>query len=136
MILRRFWQAAFFLWAAVVAWQTLAPNPEESETGLALARWIAETLFGSEAFGDKVAHFLAYAALGVLAALGEIRVFERHWPVLVGLAGYGAMLEVLQGMGGVRAPEAADAGANIAGAVCGYFAVSAFFRLMRRRAPA
>lgn len=121
----RIWRLVFAGLLSFITWQTLAAVPDESEQGLALARWIARAVFGDEALGDKVAHFLAYSSLGAVAALSELTVFGKRWAVVVGLASYGALLEILQGVGGVRAPELADGLANMAGVVTAYPLISA-----------
>lgn len=123
MTFERAWRAAFALFLIFVTWQTLTPDPEESKSGLALARYLAAMLFGDAGYADKIAHFLAYATLGGLAGMGDLRAFgKRRFSVLL-LFLYGLLLEWLQGVGGVRDAEIVDALANATGAVTG-FAVS------------
>ena len=74
---------------------------------------------------DKVAHYCAYAALGTLAAFGGITIFGRAMLVLAMLVAYSAVLEFLQGLGGVRVAEWIDAGMNAAGAISGFAFASA-----------
>lgn len=119
----------FALLFALVTYLTLTPNPDETERGFAMARWLAAFLLGNEGMGDKVAHFMAYAALGGSAALARIRLAGRAPFAVAGLALYGAALEGLQGIGGVRSPEAADALANFLGAGAGYPAAAALISL-------
>ena len=125
MVIEKSARAAFFLLLLFVTWQTLAPDPTESQSGLAFARWIASVLFGDVAMADKVAHYCAYAALGTLAAFGGITIFGRAMLVLAMLVAYSAVLEFLQGLGGVRVAEWIDAGMNAAGAISGFAFASA-----------
>ena len=131
----RWWRIAFVAFALFVTWQTLTPDPDDTEGGMAIARWIAEAIFHSPELGDKVAHFMAYAALGGSAAFGQIRMLGQRAPVIAGIAVYGMALEGLQGLGGVRAPEIADAMANAAGVTAAFVAAALLDRLpLRRRA--
>lgn len=104
----------------VITYLTLTPNPVESEPGFALTRFISSMFFGDSKNADKVGHFLAYAALGYVAFWARLALFSKKWTVVAALALYGVLLEILQGMGGVRSPEVADAIANALGAVCGF----------------
>lgn len=126
-----FARAIFALLLGAVTWLTLTPSPEDADAGLKIMRWIANVLLRDSALGDKVAHFTAYAALGASAFWA--RLGASYWPPLV-LAGYGAALEVVQGMGGVRSPELADGLANIAGAVAGYVAAVMVTRFLSKAA--
>ena len=120
MTVRMFWRGAFALLIVFVTWQTLTPDPDETEPSIAIARFIAELLFDDPRLGDKVAHFLAYSALGGSAALAHLELANRRWMTIAALAAYGALLEFLQGLGGVRAPELADALANSTGALAAF----------------
>lgn len=132
MIVEKSARAAFFLLLLFVTWQTLAPDPDESESGIAVARWIASLLFGDDALADKVAHFCAYAALGFLYALGRLSLFARAGNGLAMLVAYGAALEFLQGLGGVRVAESVDAAMNAAGAISGFASLCAGRAIMAR----
>lgn len=103
----------------LVTFLTLTPNPEDTEPGFALTRWIAGFLLGDSAFADKIAHFLAYAALGATAFWARLTLFSRRFCAAIALALYGVALEGLQGLGGVRSPELGDALANGLGALGG-----------------
>jgi VanZ family protein len=110
----------FVVLLGVVTYLTLTPNPDEAEKGFAAARFIAVLLFGDAQLGDKVAHFAGYGALGASAFWAGIKIFaHRRWTPLV-LGVYGALLEGVQGLGGVRSPELADALANAFGAFAGF----------------
>lgn len=126
-----FARAVFALLLSAVTWLTLTPSPEDADAGFKVMRWIANVLLGDSALGDKVAHFTAYAALG--AAAFWARLGASFWPPLV-LAGYGAALEIVQGLGGVRSPELADGVANMAGAVAGYVAALMLTRFVAKAA--
>jgi len=134
MNIRRFWCGVFVLLFFLVTWLTLTPNPDETKPSLAIARFIAELLFHDQSLSDKVAHFLAYSALGGSAALAGLRLGGRRAYVIAALAAYGATLEYLQGLGGVRSAEVADAIANSLGAVFSYPVALAIERLAARSA--
>ncbi len=109
--------AALFI---LVTYLTLTPNPEDTDAGFALARWVAVFVLGDSGLADKVAHFMAYGALGAAAFLARFDLFRTRWALPLALAGYGAALEGMQGLGGVRSPELADAVANFLGVVTAY----------------
>lgn len=117
---RSFWRGVFALLIVFVTWQTLTPDPEETESGMALARYLAELLFDNADYADKVGHFLAYSALGGAAGLGGLRLRGRRRFSVLGLTLYGMALEYLQGLGGVRDAELLDAFANASGALAGF----------------
>ncbi len=117
------WRGVFALLAVFITWQTLTPDPDTTEPSIAIARFIAELLFHDQRFADKVAHFLAYAALGGSAAFGELRIAGRRLFAAIALAAYGCALEFLQGLGGVRVAEFADAAANSLGVVASFASV-------------
>lgn len=135
MSLERWWRLAFLALAVFVTWQTLTPDPDDTENSMALARWIAQALFRSEDMGDKVAHFMAYAALGGSAAFGRLQILGLRSPVIAAIAVYGMALEGLQGLGGVRQPEIADAIANASGVIAA-FAGASLLHLLPMRRPA
>ena len=129
-------RALFVLLLAVVTFLTVTPNPDDTEPGLAFTKWLASLFFGDSQYGDKVAHFLAYASLGASGALAQLKIAGRAaWFVLV-LAVYGAVLEGVQGLGGVRDPELADAAANSAGALAGYAVTCLLLRALRKGSAA
>lgn len=130
-----FWRVVFVLVFVGVTWLTLTPNPHDTQSSLAIARFIAEVLFHNQQFGDKVAHFLAYATLGATAAFAHFRIADRRVLVIVALAVYGGLLEFLQGFGGIRVADFADALANASGALAVYPAALAIeYALGRVRA--
>lgn len=133
MTTRNWWRLAFVAFACLVTWQTLTPDPEDTEGGMAIARWIAEVVFHSAEMGDKVAHFMAYGALGLSAAFGQFRMMGLRPPVIAAIAVYGMALEGLQGLGGVRAPELADAAANAFGVVAAFATAMVLERVRARR---
>ncbi len=123
--------AALFL---TVTFLTLTPNPEDAEAGFALARWIAAVILGDQGLTDKVAHFMAYGALGATAFWARINISDRQWTLPLALAIYGAVLEGMQGLGGVRSPEWADAAANALGALVGFGAALMLAKYLKARA--
>lgn len=120
---------------ALVTFLTLTPNPDNAEPGFALTRWIADWLFGDSAFADKIAHFLAYASLGATAFWARLSVLSRQWATALALALYGVALEGLQGLGGVRSPELADAVANGLGALAGLAGAVVLAMIAQRLRP-
>ena len=117
---RDVWRAIFFLLSIFITWQTLTPDPDNTKPSLAIAEWIAKLLFHSGEQGDKVAHFCAYAALGATAAMAQFSFMGKRSFIICILALYGVVLEGLQGLGGVRDPELADALANSLGALSAF----------------
>ncbi len=125
------WRGVFVLCLLLVTWLTLTPNPDDTESGMAITRWFARMLFGDEALSDKLAHFGAYGLLGVLALPARVNLLNQKWAAPALLAVYGVLLEGVQGLGGVRTPELADAVANAGGAGAGF--VAAWLALRWRR---
>ena len=115
MTLLGFARIGFGLLFVFITYLTLTPNPEDMDSGMAITRWISERLFGDPVLGDKVAHFAAYGALGAAAVFAHVRFFGSLAYTAIALAVYGAALEGLQGMSGLRSPELADATANALG---------------------
>lgn len=134
MSFRRFSRIQFAAILLLVTYLTLTPNPDETAPGLAFTRWLATMFFGDGAAGDKIAHFLAYAALGASAALAQIRIGGRAVGAVAALAAYGAALEGAQGFGGARQPELADAIANGLGAAAGFPLAAVVLARFSRRA--
>ncbi|OFX01483.1 MAG: hypothetical protein A3E78_06780 [Alphaproteobacteria bacterium RIFCSPHIGHO2_12_FULL_63_12] len=132
MNFKSFWRGVFALLLLFVTWQTLTPDPDTSKPSIAIARFIATLLFHDPQLADKVAHFLAYAALGGAAAFAHLEAANRRWLTIAMLAAYGALLEVAQGLGGVRMPEVADALANSSGALAAYPAALLIERALAR----
>lgn len=127
-------RAAFAGLGVLVTWLTLTSNPESAESGFVIARVVAQWLFADEGQADKVAHFLAYGALGAFACWGRVRLPKLVWATPLALAAYGGGLELLQGLGGVREAEFADGVANALGACAGYLGAYAVSRVMALRA--
>jgi VanZ family protein len=125
MNIRDWWRTIFAVWLAFVTWQTLTPSPDDTTSGIALARWLAEIVLHRPELADKVAHFLAYAGLGGAAAFARFHMVGLRLPIVALLAAYGAALEGMQGLGGARAPELIDAAANALGVVVAYPVASA-----------
>lgn len=120
MTVRAAARALFAILLVLVSYLTVTPNPEDVETGMGIARWLAAALFGDAGLGDKLAHFLAYAALGASAALARLRVAGRAAVAVFALALYGAALECVQAFVAPRDADIADAAANALGAAAGY----------------
>ena len=132
---RQFWLLVFSFLFALVTYLTVTPNPDDTKEGMAFTRWLSTLLFGNGVFGDKIAHFLAYGALGFSALLARISLFgERYW-TLAALAAYGALLEGVQGAMGVRSPEVVDAISNAAGALSAFPAIILLGLVTQTRRP-
>lgn len=135
MTFRLAWRGVFSLLIVLVTYETLTPDIDKTKSGLAIARFIAEALFQNTRYADKVAHFLAYAALAGSATFAAIRIGGKRWAVILALAVYGVALEILQGVGGVRVGDLADAAANTSGAAFAFFAALAFENMVQRTRP-
>ena len=101
------WQAMasvlFILYLALVSYLSLA----ESGNTPGIRSW------------DKLAHTLAYSGFAILSGA----VARRHWQLLLLLlacAGYGLLMEYLQGLTTYRQASIGDMIANITGLVVGY----------------
>lgn len=130
-----FWPRVIFgLLFVLITFLTLTPNPVETESGFAVTRFISDIMFGNDEYADKIGHYLGYAALGLTAFWARLAVYSKRWVMTVVLALYGVALEGLQGLGGVRSPELADAFANGLGALSGFVAGAALLKLNRFRA--
>ncbi|NHK29269.1 hypothetical protein FF098_015225 [Parvularcula flava] len=103
----------------IVTILSLIPNPDGVPGGPAFSRWLSGVLFGTEDHADKVSHFVAYGALGGTAILAALKPFGRALLLPVLLIAYSGLMEILQGMGGVREADMADMLANAAGVTAG-----------------
>lgn len=104
---------------AAVTILSLIPDPDDVPGGPAFSRWLSEFFLGNEAHADKVSHFIAYGALGGAAVLAAFRVMGRALLLPVLLIAYSALLEVAQGLGGMRQADAVDILANAVGVTAG-----------------
>jgi len=126
----------FALLFATVTYLTVTTNPENTNDGMALTRWLAVMILGQAELADKIAHFLAYGALGAAAMFADLKIAGRRLMTIMALAAYGAVLEGAQAIGGVRTPELADALANAFGALCAYPGFMVLTWLATRLRPA
>ena len=83
------------------------------------------------AFNDKLLHFMAYFALGAMAAAALKRRGPALWACL-GLMLLGGVLEIVQGFTG-RDMSAYDELANVAGVVAGAVTARLCVEYLRRR---
>lgn len=127
-------RAAFGALFVFVTFQTLIAEPDPIGSGLALARWISQAVLRGAVSADKVAHFVAYCALGATAFWAKVKPFGKTWPMPLGLALYGGLLEIIQGLGGVRDAEFADTVADMLGAYAGFGSAVFLLRFIRLRA--
>jgi VanZ family protein len=109
---RRFLMVSFYAACALVGVLSLLPR----------------ATLPSLSIGDKVEHVIAYA---MLALLGCTLFERRRAAVILGLAAYGAVLELLQFLAPGRSPEIADGVADLIGACVGCGAAIALCRAMR-----
>ena len=81
---------------------------------------------------DKMAHFISYSLLSAWFSL----IVERRrslWLILIGLIGYGLLLEWLQSFTSHRSGDMADAVANSVGVIVGLvFYFSPLRRVLRK----
>lgn len=136
MTTRLAWRGVFALLLLIVTFLTLTPDPGNAPSGFAIARLIAQWMFADPALADKVGHFLAYAALGLVACLADIRLRGRLLPAVLAIAAYGGLLEFAQGAGGVRTGDIVDALANTCGALSSFLGFVFAKRALGRARPA
>ena len=127
-------RAGFFLLLALVTYLTVTPDTGGAGLILRILQWMAQTLFGDAAFADKLAHFIAYGALGAAAFWARLSPQQRPALAPLALAVYGAALEGVQSMGETRFPELADGVANLAGALIGFYLARALTQRLVRPA--
>ncbi len=113
-------RAFFVMLLVLVTFLTLTPNPQDSGAGIGFTQWVSAQLFSDPQYSDKIGHFLAYGVLSGAAIVAQIKLFGRFFPVTILLSFYGVLLEVIQGLGGVRSAEVMDALANSLGAAVAY----------------
>ena len=109
----------FWALMLIVPYLTLTPNPDDAAVGGSVTAWLAKMILGNAQFSDKVGHFVAYAALGSAAGLGQLRLFNHMMLTWAALVILGIALEFGQGFIAQRSPEFLDAVANSAGVVAG-----------------
>lgn len=115
----QFWRINAVTIAILLAVVSLIPDPDSLRMPINWSSWIAAFLLGDPTSGDKVAHFLAYGTFGFFTTLGYVERpmhLVRFVPVVLL---YGAVLEVLQAMGGARTGDVYDLVANALGAFSG-----------------
>lgn len=98
---------------------SLVPDPEDYGVDTDIFSHIAALVFGDPSLGDKVSHFTAYGVLAAATVAGFVRSWTRAVIVFGLLVLFGAALEVLQGLGGVRMRDGLDLLANVVGILAG-----------------
>lgn len=101
--LRRLWLLGLVAYLGLIALASLLPPPR---------------LPVDPGAYDKLWHGLGYALAGV-GCVPLLRRWRAYALAALALIAYGALIEVLQGLGGVRTADPWDALANGIGAVCG-----------------
>lgn len=97
-----FWQIIACSQLALVLWLSLTPHPPRPPEVL-LLDW------------DKADHALAYCWVYLWLGMAV----QRRWLPALFTLGFGALMEVLQGLGGVRTLDVFDLAANSAGILMG-----------------
>lgn len=136
MILERIFRNLTVSLGVLVAILSLTPDPAVVTDSFDPGAWIAAQFFGRPEWGDKVSHFLAYAALAGSAGIGFGPRFS-HTVTAAGLVVFGALIEVLQAMGGTREGDLIDILANAAGVATGLLGAVVVTSILRvSRVPA
>ena len=115
----------FGLWAGILAWLSLSPNPRDS--GLAAAM--------SFTGGDLWSHALAWGVLALLARWAITLPGRTGWSSLSAWAlsvGYGALMEGLQMAVPGRGAQWVDLIGDIVGATLGVLVLDAWLRWRSR----
>jgi VanZ family protein len=99
-LMRRLLRAGFYAAGTLVAALSLVPSAALPPASI----------------GDKIEHVFAYAVLGLLGAASSERSAMR---VILGLAVFGIVIEMLQAFSPGRSPDLLDVLADIAGATLG-----------------
>ena len=94
----------------IMTWQSLTPAP-----------------LGADSVNDKLAHFLAFVVLAFLADAGWEDGQFGPAPMAL-LAGYGALIEILQSFVAGRTASLADLGADILGLLVYWLLLSPLIR--------
>jgi VanZ family protein len=116
----RILQAVAWFCVVLIAYLSLVPEELEVRTGIS----------------GKLEHVAAYLGTSALLALSYPR---KPWLIVLGLAAYGGLLEVLQSLSPGRTPSILDASASWSGAILGVVAVGFLGRRLEprlRRPPA
>lgn len=125
--------------AVAIVCLSLAPEVETPPEAMDLFSIIARAIFGTAEESDKVAHFVAYAALGFSSAIGWGRSLVAYAFIAASLIVGGTVMEIIQGLIGYRQADALDFAANTFGVFFGLLAGSFALRFMpqprRRRWP-
>ncbi len=112
--------------AVLIAFVSLTPSPDDLAPANDWSRWVAEWVLGDPMKGDKVSHFLAYAALGCFSGLGWNRPYGRGFIAGAIVFGYSGAMEILQGFVATRTSDPADMMANGLGILLGIAIAFAF----------
>ena len=121
--------------AVMIAFMSLTPVSDAAAGRFSLIEEIAKLIFDDRAQADKIGHFLAYTALGALAAFG-VRLFGEVLVIFgflaLGLVAYGGFLEIAQGFVPERSRSFADLLANTLGVFVGFVLAECAHLLVRR----
>ena len=88
---------------------------------------------GPTNLSDKLLHLIAYATLGVTAALAQRR--PRIIMTIAALTAFGLLIEILQGRTGYRSFDLQDLLADAIGAAFGVLLVATILEFAERRSP-
>lgn len=122
--------------AVLVFVLSVTPDTEDLEGATDIFAKVMDWLFGQPDMGDKLAHLCAYGALATAAVMGFVRTTRSFFVAFVLILVFGAALEVIQGLGGVRTTDSFDLIANLGGVAGGMALGGAFVYLVHKWYPA
>lgn len=99
----------------LIAIVSLTPDSHDLDPALSLTEWLSRILFKRADLSDKIAHFLAYGALGLFATFGWGRRWRDLMTIFAFAIAYGLLLEILQLAFGARKGDGYDLLANVCG---------------------
>lgn len=130
-----FWRINAISVATLIFIVSLAPDTDDLDPAMSLTEWLSRIVFGTTDLGDKIAHFLAYAALGFFSVLGWGRSARALTTTLAFIIVYGLLLEILQLIGGSRTGDVLDLLADSLGGLLGMAGAILGVLLLNRALP-
>lgn len=128
----KFWRINAVILIILVGIVSLTPNTDDLDPALSLTAWLAKLFFGDPTSKDKVAHFLAYGAMGVFITLGWGRTLRDLGGIALFLILYGLLMEILQLAIGTRSGDVMDLLANCLGGFSGMAGALLMISLFQR----
>ena len=105
--------------AVLITILSLTPETEDLDGATDMFGWVMDLIFGHPELGDKLAHFTAYGALAVTAAIGFAQSARGIFAVFVATFLFGTLMEFAQGFIGERETDSLDLIANMGGLAAG-----------------